>query len=70
MYDNLWFLSSPTYSILCSTALNDFIALSVKAGTLPYDSESMTEEEAIEYYQGLSINRTRLFIMLNELWIT
>lgn len=37
--------------------LNDFIALSVKAGTLPYDSESMTEEEAIEYYQGLSINQ-------------
>ena len=37
--------------------LNTFIELSVKAGTLPYDSEAMSEEEAIEYYIDAGINK-------------
>lgn len=46
--------------------LNTFIELSVKAGTLPYDSEEMDEEDAIAYYQSKGYNESIAELADNE----
>jgi hypothetical protein len=50
--------------------LNDFIELSVKAGTLPYDAKTMSEAQAIEYYQSKGINETIPELQGNEYYTT
>lgn len=50
--------------------LDKFIELSVKAGTLPYDSDAMDESEAIAYYQSKGYNEAVSELSDNEYYGT
>lgn len=46
--------------------LRKFIEMNVRAGTLPYDGEKLTESEAIEYYQSKGYSKTLTELSNNE----
>ena len=60
----------PDRAEINESLLNDFISMSVKAGTLPYNEETMSEDEAIEYYQGMGIDEVVPELEGNEYYDT